>query len=215
LGRVNQDIVSSFFAWPGLRARVVGTGRAASTSAIASRRGALGQLGLVICLFALAMGCGSKGPPASNLALPMYTPEDSALFNDLFRPELFGFPGVLAPEADQLLDERVAHASSVVPAKVVTVTLEGDGERKSYSVVVQPAEAALAGRPITDSVTLTVAANSPIFGWVEGAAQGFVGTRLLLFLRLYEDGPHFHGSVDTLAVRAAVARARIPGRRRP
>jgi hypothetical protein len=166
-----------------------------------------------MCLLGGA-SCGSKPPPLAPTR-PTYTPEDAALFNDLFRPELFGFPGILPPEADRLLEERVARATTVVPAKVVTVTLEGDGEHKSYSVVVEPAEACLAGRPLADSVTLTVAANSPIFGWVEGAARGFVGTRLMLFVRIYEDGPHFHGSVDTLAVRQAIAQARIRGRRRP
>lgn len=164
--------------------------------------------------FSPIVSCGGGAKPAhAPVVLPTYTPEEAALFNDLFRPELFGYPGVTPPEADTLLDERVARSLSVVPAKVVTVTL--DSARRNYSVVVQPTEAPLAGRPLSDPVTLSVAANSPIFGWVEDAANAFVGTRLLLFVKMFLDGPHFHGSLDTPAVREAVVRARISAPRRP
>lgn len=165
----------------------------------------------LVLLLVTACGGGKPQPP---VAIPVYTPEDAALFNDLFRPELFGYPAIAPPEADTLLPDRVVRASAVVPVRVVTVTLErGSHARESYSVVVAPTEASLAGEPLTTPLTLRVAANSPIFGWVADAARQFVGTRLLLFVRHYQDGPHFHGSLDTPAVREAVLRARIPPRR--
>lgn len=157
-------------------------------------------------------GCSPGEPARVPPAPPVYTPEDAALFNDLFRPELFGYPGVTPPEQDRLLPDRVAEAHTVVPVRVVTVSLDGDTRTRNYSVVVSPTEAPLRGEPLAGSVTLTVAANSPIFSWLGSAARGWVGTRLLLFLRMYQDGPHFHGSVDDLAVRAAVLRARIPSK---
>jgi hypothetical protein len=174
-----------------------------------SRR--LGQvLRRVALVLALAnVGCGGSVPRSAPVA-PLYTPEDAALFNDLFRPELFGYPAIAPPESDTLLPDRVARATSVVPARVVTVTREGDGEtRESYGVVVRPIGAPLAGTPLPGPVTLTVAANSPIFGWLEGGARPFVGTELLLFVHVYRDGPHFHGTLNVPAVRDAVVRARL------
>lgn len=170
-----------------------------------------------VCAKALAMffalqtllACAST-PPAIRTPTPVYSPEDAALFNDLFRPELFGHPGFSPPELDGLLPERVAAADAVVPVRVVTVTFDGDGERQNYSVVVAPSEAALAGQLDLESVTLRIAGNSPVFPWVEGASRKWVGTQLLLFLKHFHDGPHFHGAPDTPGVRAAVLRARMP-----
>ncbi|HEY8945369.1 MAG TPA: hypothetical protein VIM73_13955 [Polyangiaceae bacterium] len=157
------------------------------------------------------IGCGAAPPPPA-VAKPVYTPEEAALFNDLFRPELFGSPSFSAPESDGLLPDRVIASDSVVAARVVTVTREGAASRQSYSVVVMPLGPPIAGGPLSDSVTLTVAANSPAFAWLEAGARRWVGSRLLLFLRHYQDGPHFHGAPDTPDVRAAVLRARMPSR---
>jgi hypothetical protein len=163
-------------------------------------------------LLALSLlGCRSAPPPPAVAPKPVYTPEEAALFNDLFRPELFGNPSFAPSETDGLLPERATTADSIFVARVVTITLdEGKDGQQSYSIVVVPAgPAALAGRTITESVSLTVPGNSPAFAWLQSAPRNWVGSRVLLFLRFYEDGPHFHAAPDTSDVRAAVLRAKV------
>lgn len=157
--------------------------------------------GCVICL--VVVGCAAGAPsPAKEAPLPPYTPEDSALFNDAFRPELFGTPGAHPPEHDPLFGDRVARASSVVPVKVVTLTREGGEKRSHYFVEVEATAEALAGAALSKPLSLVVSATSPIYAT-------FVGTRLLLFVQHFADGPHFYGTADTASVREAVARARV------
>jgi hypothetical protein len=154
------------------------------------------------------LGCGSRssGPPT---VLPAYGGEQAALFSDLFRPELFGIEGATPPENEGLLPERWLRADSVLPVRIVTTNRETRGEVRNYTVVAEPTADTLRGRPMTGAVTLTVADRSPAFAWLDGTGDKWVGTRLLLFLRYYEDGPHFYGTVDNAAVRAALARVKL------
>jgi len=161
-----------------------------------------------------AVGCGSRssGPPP---ALPAYGGEQAALFSDLFRPELFHIDGATPPEEEGLLAERWQRADSVVPVRVVTTNRETRGEVSAYTVVVEPTADRLRGRPVPGAVTLNVADRSPAFAWLDGIGEKWVGTRLLLFLRYYEDGPHFYGTVDSAPVRMALSRVKLDPSPRP
>lgn len=152
--------------------------------------------------------CRASPRPAAT-PKPRYTPEEAAVFDDVFRPELFGHPGMASPDLDGLLPDRVAAAHSVAPARVVTVTRDEDGERRSYTVVVASMGPALVGRSPVQPVSLRVTGTSPVFAWVDGAGAQWVGTRLLLFLRYFEDGAHFHATPDTEAMRNKVLRFRM------
>jgi hypothetical protein len=169
---------------------------------------------LVLLLLAAGqLGCGSSSPPPP--VLPSYGGEQAALFSDLFRPELFGIEGATPPENEGLLSERWQRADSVIPARVVTINRETRGEVRNYTVVAQPLADALRGRTVSGAVTLNVADRSPAFAWLDIMGEKWVGTRLLLFLRYYADGPHFYGTVDSAAVRTALARVKLERNPRP
>jgi hypothetical protein len=157
---------------------------------------------------ALLSACGARnvGPKP---VLPSYVGEQAALFNDLFRPELFGMDGATRPENDSLLGERLQLADTLVPVRVVTINRETRGTLRNYTIVVQPTADVLRGKPVAGAVSLNVADRSPAFAWLDGTGEKWVGTRLLLLLRYYEDGPHFYGTVDSAPVREALARVKL------
>lgn len=173
----------------------------------------LGRRTLTRCAVVVALlgsaGCGGSRAATPPPALPVYAGEQAALFSDLFRPELFGIEGAAPPENDGLLAERWHQADSVLPVRVVTTSRETRGEVRNYTVVAQPTAEPLRGRPVPGNVTLNVADRSPAFAWLDGMREKWVGTRLLLFLRYYEDGPHFYGTVDNRAVRDALVRVKL------
>jgi hypothetical protein len=138
-------------------------------------------------------------------AVPSYGGEQAALFSDLFRPELFGIDPASAAENDTLLVDRGRHADFVGPVRVRTMTRETRGAARNYTIEVEATGAPMRGTPRADAVALTVVEGSPAFAWLEGVGDKWVGTRLLLLLRYYEDGPHFFGTTDTPQVRAALA----------
>ena len=151
-------------------------------------------------------GCGSQSKPSAR-ALPIYDAEQATLFGDVFLPDLFGFGGERAAANDGLLRDRASRADSIVAARVVTINRETRGDVRGYSVVLAPAGSALVGTTPSGPLTFSIAENSPVFGWLEGAGTRWVGTRVLLFLREFQDGIHFFGASDTQEVRAAVAAA--------
>lgn len=166
-----------------------------------ARRSLRGQIYAAVGVLLVQLACGStQAPPAAPLRL--YTPEQAAVFNDVFRPELFGQPGDSEP--NRFLAELVALADVVAPARVVTLTRNADGEKRSYTVVVAPIGPALLGSGPASSVSLHIPGTSPVFSWVDAAGPNWVGSRILIFLRFFEDGPHFHAAPDTREMRALV-----------
>jgi hypothetical protein len=169
-------------------------------------RGWLCAIGLLSAnlLGTVESGCASKKPRVEAPSPPTYGGEQAALFSDLFRPELFGIDQASPPEKDTLLADRARSADFVGPVRVTTVTRETRGVNRNYTVVVEATGAPVRGTPRADALALTVYDGSPAFAWLEGIGDKWVGTRLLLVLRYYADGPHFFGTVDTPAVRAAL-----------
>lgn len=162
------------------------------------------------CLGALDLGCSEKKPALAPVQAPPYTGEQAALFSDMFRPELFGMDGAQPPERDALLPDRAQRADYIAPVRVVTVSRQSSSDGRSYTVVVEPTGAPLRGSIGQSSLALAVADGSPTFAWLEIAGARWVGTRLLLFVRYYQDGPHFFGTVDTAVLRAAADAPRQP-----
>jgi len=133
------------------------------------------------------------------------------LFDDVLAPAVFGFdPEGRNPATDPKLKERTRQAEFVLAARVETVSRVGGVEhRGAYEVTLEPSLPALVGEA-TGPVVLSVPASSPSYTWVDGAGAKWVGTHLLVFGRLYQDGKtpalHFRCEPDTPEVRAAVQR---------
>lgn len=168
----------------------------------------------ILASFVLALGlsvgalaCGSKAADPPARSLPNYDAEQATLFGDVFRPELFGLGNDRSVGVDGLLRERATLADSVVQARVVTVTRETRGAARGYSVVLAPTETALIGNTPSGPLTFAISESSPVFGWLEGSGGHWGGTRMLLFLRRFEDGSHFYGCADTPEARAVIASA--------
>jgi hypothetical protein len=171
----------------------------------------------LLALAALLAGvaCASRPEPIAPES-SKYSLEDAAVFTDLFRPELFGVRQSEPPELDGLLAERTELADSVYAARCISVTREKSGGMRSYNVVVVPAGDVLAGRPPPETVSLSIASRSPAAAWLDMATEGWVGTRFILFVRQYQDGPHFYATVDSPPVRLAIMRATaVRDRRKP
>ncbi len=158
----------------------------------------------------LALGaCGAAKKPAHTQAAAVeYDAVQSTLFGDLFRQELFGLESALGPERDGLLPDRTRVADTVVPARVVTISRETRGATQSYSVVLAPTELALVGPTPSAPLTYTIVATSPVYGWLEGVGDRWVGTRLLLFRRVFRSGDHFYATVDRPTIRELVKNAK-------
>jgi hypothetical protein len=161
--------------------------------------------GLALCAV-LALACTpAQNEGAWEQSDALYSREDARLFDDLFRPELFGVEHTIEPpERDPRLQERTAFADSVSRAKVVTVTRGGALRGASYTIVVRPEGRPLAGKPLPDPLTLVITRRSPAFAWLDAAGSNWVGTRLVLFARAFSDGLHYHATTDTEAVHKVI-----------
>ena len=123
-----------------------------------------------VAALAIALGASYGCTPAASspdkpwfLGDTVYTRKEARLFDDLFRPELFGVTHTVEPpERDKRLGERTAFADSVCQAKVVTVTRGGGLNAKVYSVIIRPEGRPLAGRRLPETVTLSIPPSSPI-----------------------------------------------------
>ena len=181
-------------------------GRAHPALGVDARK-VLGAVGL--CLLLTTGGCTpATSEPGWTGSETLYTRRDALLFDDLFRPELFGVEHTVEPpERDPKLQERTAFADSVSRTKVVTVTRGGALNGASYTIVLRPQGKPLAGRALPDPVTLIITRSSPIYAWLEGAGQGWVGTKVVLFARAFADGLHYHATTDSEPVRKIIEHA--------
>ncbi|HLV66907.1 MAG TPA: hypothetical protein VKY73_13890 [Polyangiaceae bacterium] len=139
-----------------------------------------------------------------------YTGQEQQLFDDTFRAELFGVEHTaFPPETDRALAKRTTLADAVFPAKVVTLTRQGAPGAESYTLVIRPEGAALSGQSVSEPLSLTIPPENPTFAFLRGIGERWVGTRMILFLRAYTDGLHFHATVDSEPVRRAIERAAV------
>ena len=171
----------------------------------------LAALGLALVSAAFAPACTPpSGEAAWTASDVLYTRRDAQLFDDLFRAELFGVEHTVEPpERDPRLTERTIVADSVCQAKVITVTRGGVQSGSSYTIVLRPEPKPLSGRKLPETVTLVIFRSSPIFAWLEAAGQSWVGTRVVLFARVFMDGLHYHATTDTEPVRKAIEQAAV------
>ena len=163
---------------------------------------------------ATGMGCGGGSTEAASPAasLPPYTPEVAVLFDDVLAPATFGFDTEgRNPARDPKLRERTRQAEFIVPARVETVSRVGGVEhRGAYEITLVASGPPLVGETKGTPLVLNVPATSPSYTWVDGAGARWVGSRLLLFARHYNDAGaaalHFRCEPDTPEVRASVQR---------
>jgi hypothetical protein len=165
----------------------------------------------LLLALAAGFGCGAGIEPQSWApSEAVYSRKDAALFDDFFRPELFGVEHTVEPpERDRRLSERTVVADSVSRAKVVTVTRGGALGAAAYTIVLRPEGRPLSGRALPASLTLTIPKTSPTYAWLEAAGQGWAGTRLVLFARMFSDGLHYHATTDTEPVLKAIEHAAV------
>lgn len=160
----------------------------------------------------LVAGCSPSGAGASSPVanLPLYTPEAAVLFDDVFAPAVFGFdPEGRIPARDPMLRDRTRLADFVVAARVETVSrVGGVAHSGSYDITLAPFGKPLAGESPDREVVVNVPATNPSYPWVDGAGASWVGSRLLLFGRRFQNGNraalHFRCEPDTAALRAAI-----------
>lgn len=166
---------------------------------------------LALAVLALGPGCATQGTGAGWVSTVPYTKSEAELFDDRFRPEVFGLEqSVEPPEKDSRLSWRTTSADSVFAAKVVTLTRGGNEKRASYTVVVESVEA-LAGKPVIHPLSLTIPSESPVFLWIEGVQESWVGSSVVLFVKSFADGLHYHATTDTTPVRKAIEQAAVNG----
>jgi hypothetical protein len=165
----------------------------------------------VIGLFG-PLGCAGHHAATPQPSAAPYTPEAAVLFDDVLAPAVFGFdPEGRNPARDPKVRERTRQAEFVVPARVETVSRIGGIEHKgSYEITLVASGPPLVGETDGAPFVLNVPSTSPSYSWVDGAGAAWVGSRLLLFGRRYQDGGvtvlHFRGEPDTAEVRATVQR---------
>ncbi|MBN2193194.1 MAG: hypothetical protein JW751_10295 [Polyangiaceae bacterium] len=145
------------------------------------------------------------------VGLPEYQPEDAALLDDTFGPDVFPTSVLVLPSSYEKLVERVVRAESVLPVTVTTVSRQGIPPRQSYSLVVTPTGRPLAGAAWSSPLVLTLSPTSPSYAQVVSAETTLVGTPLILLFRRYVadevESLHWRAEPDTPAVRAAILRA--------
>lgn len=190
--------------------------RLAGVSGLPEKIGRQGRRVLGTLVLALASGASAQAcTPSSNAEAwtasdVIYARHDAQLFDDLFRPELFGVEHTVEPpERDPRLAERTVIADSVCQAKVITVTRGGVQSGTSYTIVLRPEPKPLSGRKLPETVTLVIFRSSPTFAWLEAAGRSWVGTRVVLFARAFMDGLHYHATTDTEPVRKAIEQAAV------
>ncbi len=148
--------------------------------------------------------------PASALDPAAYGPEDAALLDDTFGPEVFPTSALVLPASQEKLAARVRRAECVLPVKVTTVSRLGAPPRQTYALAVHPTGEPLAGVPWSDPVSLTITPNSPSYAQIVSAETTLVGTPLILLFRRYvtdaAETIHWRAEPDTPAVRAAILR---------
>lgn len=162
-------------------------------------------------LAAWAVACArATVEPVSATDLPAYGPEDAALLDDTFGPDVFPTSALVLPSSQEKLAERVRRAECVLPVEVTTVSRQGAPPHQGYALAAHPTGEPLAGVPWSDPVTLTVAPSSPSYAQVVSAETTLVGTPLILLFRRYvtdaAETIHWRAEPDTPAVRAAILR---------
>jgi hypothetical protein len=154
-----------------------------------------------------ALACASP-QPSPKFALPEYTPEEAAVFDDVLAPSLFGLDlGSVEPRRDKKLHTRAQRADFVVPVRVATIARDGASYRLTLELTAPPL---LGTIPVTQFDVL-VTRGSSSYGLLDANRHSWVNTRLILFGRRYSLGGepvlHFRGEPDTEEVRTAVTTA--------
>lgn len=156
---------------------------------------------------------GTKGEAdAPDPSLPLYSPEEARLFDDVVAPAVFGFdPEVRNPSKDPKLKERTRRADFVVVARIDSVSrIGGVAHRGAYALTARPVGVPLVGEPLEGSVELLVQATAPSYAWVEGAGPKWVGSQVVLFGRHFREGNrttlHFRCEQDSRELRSVIQR---------
>lgn len=164
-----------------------------------------------ICLLGAALSaCRAQGSASSATSgLPVYTPEEAALFDDVLTPRVFGVDvEEQAPSRDRKLAERTRLADFVVACRVSTLAYEGAEDRGAYRATLVPVPPLLAGSRPEGDVEIVIKTDNPTFKLLRARRHSWVGSRLVLFGRRYNFSGkvalHWRGEPDTPEVRAAI-----------
>ena len=165
------------------------------------------------------IACGPPDQPKTASAarqLPPYIGEATTLFDDSIAPGVFGTAVDAADAAsDPELPRWTTQSETVVPVRVSTVTCDSQGDKPTYTLMLQPAGPPLAGRALGQPVGVEIGPENPSYAFVHSADSTLVGKEFILFFRHFdEEGRitlHWRAEADTPALRAAIQRARLVG----
>lgn len=160
-----------------------------------------------------AAGCGGERPartPPTAAGLPSYDSAAAALLDDGFAPRIFGLSSGGTDSSE--IARRAEAAQAVVAARLVTVTRDTTDDSLAYQLVLNPVGTPLMGNWEGSSINIQVNQENPAFPMLDAEGVALAGHRVILFLRMYDQGGHatlhFHAEADTPATRKAVQDAR-------
>lgn len=168
-------------------------------------------------LFLLLPGCGEAVPEAkapSGANLPRWEGHARELFDDNIDPAAVGLSMEgPSPRSDPFLRERSQTAAVTARVRVQTVTVDSNGEQKTYHLGVQVGSPTLSVARVPDkSFELSIKPSSLAFGIAKAFDARLRGSTFIGFIGRFqgEDGEvevHFHLAPDTAEVASAVKEA--------
>ncbi len=168
-------------------------------------------------LLVLLPGCGeatpeAKGPAGANL--PRWEGHARELFDDNIDPAAVGLSMEgPSPRSDPFLRERSQTAAVTARVRVQTVTVDSNGEQKTYHLGIEVGVPPLTAAKVPDkSFELSIKPTSLAFGIAKAFDARLRGSTFIGFIGRFqgEDGEievHFHLAPDTAEVASAVKEA--------
>ena len=168
-------------------------------------------------LLVLLPGCGEATPEAKAPAganLPRWEGHARELFDDNIDPAAVGLSMEgPSPRSDPFLRERSQTAAVTARVRVQTVTVDSNGEQKTYHLGIEVGVPPLVASKVSDkSFELSIRPTSLAFGIAKAFDARLRGSTFIGFIGRFqgEDGEievHFHLAPDTAEVASAVKEA--------
>jgi hypothetical protein len=168
-------------------------------------------------LLVLLPGCGEatpevKAPAGANL--PRWEGHARELFDDNIDPAAVGLSMEgPSPRSDPFLRERSQTAAVTARVRIQTVTVDSNGEQKTYHLGIEVGVPPLTAAKVPDkSFELSIKPSSLAFGIAKAFDARLRGSTFIGFIGRFqgEDGEievHFHLAPDTAEVASAVKEA--------
>jgi hypothetical protein len=168
-------------------------------------------------LLVLLPGCGEVAPEVkapAGASLPRWEGHARELFDDNIDPAAVGLSMEgPSPRSDPFLRERSQTAAVTARVRVQTVTVDSNGEQKTYHLGIEVGVPPLSAAKVPDkSFELSIKPTSLAFGIAKAFDSRLRGSTFIGFIGRFqgEDGEvevHFHLAPDTAEVASAIKEA--------